>query len=82
MDTLVAMLPHLDLSPLFYGFIMFLGLWSMWHKLKTFQILAFLTEVGVFTLVFVLHGGSMGGGFSAMITALIAGQVFFRRSKS
>lgn len=71
-------LGHLDVMPLFYGVIMFLGIWSMWHKLRTMQLGGFAVEAGVFTLVFLLHGGTMAGGFAAMIAALIAGFVLPR----
>lgn len=71
-------LGHIDFAPLFYGVIMFLGIWSMYHKLVTFRLVAFATEVGVFSLVFWLHGGTMAGGFAAMIAALIAGAVLPR----
>lgn len=76
-----VLLSHMDLMPLFYGVIMFLGIWSMWHKLTTGRIAAFLIEFGVFSLVFSLHGGTMAGGFAAMIAALIAGSVLPRRRK-
>ena len=59
-------LGHIDLMPVFYGGIMFLGLWSMWYKLKKGYIGSFIAEVSVFMLVFTLHGGSMSGGFAAM----------------
>lgn len=80
MDIL-AMLGHLDFGPVIYGVIMFLGIWSMWHKLTTGNILGFIIEVGVFILVFKLHGGSTAGGFSAMICALLAGAILGRRRK-
>lgn len=67
-----------DLAPLFYGLIMFLGVWSMWHKLTHGHLLGFAVEAGVFWLLFSLHGGTMGGGFAAMIAALIAGRVLVR----
>lgn len=66
-------LSHVDLGPLFYGIIMFFGIWSMWHKLCNFQLVRLSIEIGVFALVFVLHGGTMAGGFSAMVCALLAG---------
>lgn len=69
-------LAHLDFTPLFYGVVMFLGLWSMYHKATHGQYLAFLIEVGVFVLVFKLHGGTMAGGFAAMVCALLAGSIF------
>lgn len=71
-------LAHLDVAPLFYGVVMFLGLWSMWHKLTHWQLFGFAVEVGVFALVFALHGGTMAGGFAAMVCALLAGSVFPR----
>lgn len=72
-------LQHIDMMPLFYGVLMFLGVWSMYHKLVAGRYLKFLIEVSVFTLVFILHGGTMTGGFSAMICALLAGTFLGRR---
>lgn len=66
-------LGHLDVMPLFYGVIMFIGVWSMWRKLLTAQFVALGIEIGVFVLVFTLHGGTLAGGFAAMIAALLAG---------
>ena len=66
-------LAHIDFTPLFYGVVMFLGLWSMWHKITHGKILGFIIEVSVFSLVFMLHGGTMAGGFAAMVCALLAG---------
>lgn len=71
-------LAHIDTTPLFYGVVMFLGLWSMWHKLTHRQFFGFVVEVSVFALVFRLHGGTMAGGFAAMVCALLAGSVFPR----
>ena len=68
-------LAHIDMTPLAYGVVMFLGIWSMWSKLIRFKIMALAIEVGIFTLVFSLHGGTMAGGFAAMTAALIAGFV-------
>lgn len=74
-------LGHLDFTPLFYGVVMFLGIWSMWHKLQTGKWFGFFVETGVFALVFLLHGGTMAGGFAAMIAALIAGSVLPRTGR-
>lgn len=71
-------LAHLDVAPLFYGVVMFLGLWSMWRKLVHWQLFGFVVEVAVFALVFALHGGTMAGGFAAMVCALLAGSIFPR----
>lgn len=71
-------LGHIDLMPLVYGCIMFLGIWSMWAKLMNGKLLALIIEIAVFSLVFSLHGGTMAGGFAAMIAALIAGFVLPR----
>jgi hypothetical protein len=67
---------HLDIMPLIYGGMIFLGLWSMWRKLVKLRLIGFAIELGVFLLVFSLHGGSVSGGFAATIAALIAGMVF------
>lgn len=69
----------IDATPLFYGIVMFIGFWSMWHKLTNWRVLGFILEAGIFYLVFTLHGGTMAGGFAAMICALICGNVLFRK---
>jgi hypothetical protein len=74
-------LAHFDVTPLIYGVVMFLGIWSMWRKLVAFKILALITEVSVFALVFTLHGGTMAGGFAAMTCALLAGWILPRTLK-
>ena len=74
-DTMFG-LGHIDLMPLVYGVIIFLGLFSMFNKLRTLQFTALITEVGVFWLVFHLHGGTMAGGFAATVAALLAGVLF------
>lgn len=68
-------LKHLDLGPLLYGIVIFLGLYSMWWKLIHHRFLAATVEIVVFVLVFKLHGGTMAGGFAATVAALIAGVV-------
>lgn len=75
-------LGHIDLMPLIYGGIIFLGLLSMFNKLRTFQFVAFGIEAGVFWLVFSLHGGTMAGGFAATVAALLAGMIFPRLLRS
>ena len=78
---MTALLGHMDFMPLVYGIIMFIGIWSMYSKLINGQWFRLFIELSVFTLVFVLHGGTMTGGFSAMIAALLAG-IFLGREKS
>lgn len=76
-------LGHVDMGPLLYGVVIFLGLYSMWWKLTHGRLLGFIVELTVFILVFKLHGGTMAGGFAATAAALIAGVVipFTLRSK-
>lgn len=71
-----AFLAHLDLMPMFYGILMFLGLAYTWHKLIHGQIVSVGLDMFVFWLVFTLHGGSMAGGFSAMICAALSSLFF------
>lgn len=72
---------HIDVMPLLYGVVMFIGIWSMWRKLVSARFIALIIEVAVFFLVFKLHGGTMSGGFAAMTAALIAGFVLPRSLK-
>lgn len=71
-----AFLAHLDLMPLFYGVLMFLGLAYTWHKLLRGQIVSVGLDMFVFWLVFSLHGGTMAGGFSAMVAAALSSLIF------
>lgn len=68
-------LGHIDIGPLIYGIVIFLGLYSMWWKLTHGRLLGFIVELVVFVVVFKLHGGTMAGGFAATVAALIAGIV-------
>ncbi len=68
-------LGHIDIGPLTYGIVIFLGLYSMWWKLTHGRLLGFIVELVVFVVVFKLHGGTMAGGFAATVAALIAGVV-------
>ncbi len=75
-------LAHLDFGPLVYGVIMFIGLAVMWWKLTSGRWLSLAIDIGVFSLVFSLHGGTLAGGFAAMVAALLAGlflPMMFRR---
>ena len=71
-------LGHIDIGPLVYGVVIFVGLWSMWAKLVSGKFIAFGIEVFVFWLVFSLHGGTMAGGFAATFAALLAGVILPR----
>jgi len=69
-------LAHIDFMPLFYGVVMFLGIAYMYHKLLNGQLISVGMDIFVFWLVFSLHGGSMAGGFSAMIAAALSSMFF------
>jgi hypothetical protein len=68
-------LKHMDMGPLIYGVVIFIGLWSVWWKLTHNRFITAVVEIAVFILVFKLHGGTMAGGFAATVAALIAGIV-------
>ena len=68
-----VLLGHFDFVPLIYGVLMFIGIAVMWSKLVSGHWLSLIIDIGVFALVFSLHGGTMAGGFAAMIAALLAG---------
>lgn len=69
-------LGHLDIMPLVYGLVVFIGLSVMWWKLTTGRWLSLAIDIGVFYLVFSMHGGSMTGGMAAAVAALLAGLFF------
>lgn len=71
-----AFLAHLDLMPLFYGVLMFAGLAYTWQKMLNGKFVSVGIDMGVFWLVFSLHGHSMTGGFAAMIAAALSSLVF------
>lgn len=75
-----AFLAHLDIMPLIYGVVIFLGIYSMWSKLRKGRLFSFGIEAGIFILVFSLHGGTMTGGFAATVAALLSGIFMGRRA--
>lgn len=69
-------LAHIDMAPLFYGVVLFIGLmvWIVkWSKGMYFSL---AIDILVFWFVFSLHGGTMTGGMAATVAAILAG-VFF-----
>jgi hypothetical protein len=70
-------LGHIDLAPLLYGVVMFIGLWLLYIKLCRLQIVSLFVSAFVFWLVFSLHGGSMTGGMAAMVCALLFDLIVF-----
>lgn len=69
-------LGHMDVTPLAYGLVVFIGISLLWWKLTTGRWLSFFIDIGVFYAVFSMHGGSMTGGMAAAVAALLAG-IFF-----
>ena len=69
---------HIDAAPLFYGLILAFGIFSMLRKLLVLDFVALAVELGVFWVVFSMHKGTMTGGLSAAVCALIVG-LFFKR---
>lgn len=73
---MMVFLAHIDWSPFIYGILMFAGLFLEWYKLINGKWLSLLIDITVFVLVFKLHGGTMMGGFAAMIAAMLSGLIF------
>jgi hypothetical protein len=71
-----VLLSHMGLEPLVYGIIIFLGLAVMMWKLATLRLFSLGIDIGVFYLVFAMHGGTMAGGMAAAVAALLAGLLF------
>jgi hypothetical protein len=76
---------HGGIEPLIYGIIISLGLMITIHKFRSGKLRAGLVDVGVFALVFWMHGGTIVGGMSAAVAALICGalvpRIIFRRRR-
>lgn len=71
--TMNAFLSHIDLAPVFYGVLLCAGVYSLLFKLLRGNFLTFAVELGVFYVVFKMHGGTVLGGLSAAICALLVG---------
>lgn len=67
---------HVDAAPLFYGVLLAIGIFSMIRKLIRFDLMTLAVEVVVFYIVFSMHKGTLTGGLSAAICALIVGLMF------
>jgi hypothetical protein len=74
--TMNAFLSHIDMAPVFYGVILAVGIFSMLRKLLRFELITFSVELSVFYIVFRMHSGTLTGGLSAAICALIVGLTF------
>lgn len=68
-----VLLAHLNLEPIFYGFIVAVGLLVVAYHVFTFKIGAVIVDIAVFVLVFWMHGGTLTGGMAAAVAALICG---------
>lgn len=75
---MLAAFSHIDAAPLFYGVLLAIGVFSMLHKVKTSQWLTLAVEIFTFYVVFSMHKGTLTGGMSAAICALIVGLAFKR----
>lgn len=73
-----AFLGHIDMAPVFYGVILAVGIFSMLRKLLRLELITFSVEVFIFYLVFSMHKGTLTGGMSAAVCALIVGLLFKR----
>jgi len=68
-----AFISHIDVMPLFYGLIIFVGIATIVWKIARGRIFKAALEIAVFILVFHLHQGTLTGGLSATVAALAAG---------
>jgi len=71
-----VLLSHIDMAPVFYGVLLLIGVYSLMYKLMRGNFVAFAVELGVFYIVFKMHGGTVLGGLSAAICALLVGLTF------
>ncbi len=69
---------HLDLAPVVYGLVVFLGLYITVWKMSRGKWLSTTCDIIVFYIVFSMHNHSTTGGLVAAIAAAFAG-IFFPR---
>ena len=68
-------LVHASMEPIIYSFVITYGLCSMAKKVQNKRYFAFIVEVSIFALIFLLHGHSVTGGFASTIASVIAGNM-------
>lgn len=68
-------LVHASMEPIIYSFVITYGLCSMAKKVQSKRYFAFIVEVSIFALIFLLHGHSVTGGFASTIASVIAGNM-------
>jgi hypothetical protein len=68
-------LSHLDMQPIFYGIIIILGLVVITVDIVRMKLMAAILGIGIFVLVFWMHGGTMTGGMSAAVAGLIGSMI-------
>lgn len=66
---------HASMEPLIYSFVITYGLCSMAKKVQQKRYFAFIVEVAIFALIFMLHGHSVTGGFASTIASVVAGNM-------
>lgn len=66
---------HASMEPLIYSIVISYGLISMAKKVKNRRYMALAIEIAIFALIFIMHGGSVTGGFASTIASIIAGNV-------
>lgn len=66
-------LMHTSLEPIMYGVALFLSFLSLAYKVKRNNYIGFAVELTVVSIILMVHGGSVTGGFAATIAGLLSG---------
>lgn len=66
---------HGSFEPIIYGICLFLSFVSMAWKFKRGSYYGLTVEIMVVTIILLVHGGSVTGGFAATIAGLLSGAV-------
>lgn len=64
---------HGSFEPIMYGIALFLSFLSMAWKIKKHNFVGFGVELMVVSIILLVHGGSVTGGFAATIAGLLSG---------
>jgi hypothetical protein len=81
MNTIFAGIAQLPLEPLMYACAIAWGYISIFNKFKTMRFGAAIVELLIFTSIFMLHGGTIAGGFAASLASPLIAWVIFKSPK-
>ena len=82
MNGIFAGIATLPLEPIMYALAIAWGYMSMISKFKQGRFVVLVIEIAIFTSIFMMHGGTIAGGFAAALAAPLVSWIAFPKTKS